>query len=106
MLLTVYGIMRKNVKKYIKTELQVVTMKSGSSKYFLLISVSLIGAVVPSHNILTHDTLGQGPNVVKEQVSNILNTSDISSKLQISRILHRSLVHLYIRKPVIREWVP
>ena len=57
-------------------------MKSGSNKYFLLISLSLIGAVVPSHNILTHDALGQGPSVVKEQVSNILNTSDTSSKLQ------------------------
>jgi len=61
--------MRKNVKKYIKTELQVVTMKSGSSKYFLLISVSLIGAVVPSLNFLTHGAVGQGPIVVKEHVS-------------------------------------
>ena len=57
-------------------------MKIGSGKYFLLISVSLIGAVTPSLNILTHDALGQGPSVVKEQVSNTLNTSDISSKLQ------------------------
>lgn len=57
-------------------------MKIGNGKYFLLISVSLIGSLTPSLNILTHDTLGQGPNVVKEQVSNTLNTSDISSKLQ------------------------
>jgi len=57
-------------------------MKIGSGKYFLLISVSLIGALTPSLNILTHDILGQGPSVVKEQVSNTLNTSDISSKLQ------------------------
>jgi len=57
-------------------------MKIGSGKYFLLISVSLIGALTPSLNILTHDALGQGPSVVKEQVSNTLNTSDISSKLQ------------------------
>ena len=57
-------------------------MKIGSGKYFLLILVSLIGALTPSLNILTHDTLGQGPSVVKEQVSNTLNTSDISSKLQ------------------------
>ena len=56
-------------------------MKIGSGKYFLLISVSLIGALTPFLNILTHDTLGQGPSVVKEQVSNTLN-SDISSKLQ------------------------
>ena len=57
-------------------------MKIGSGKYFLLISVSLIGAVVTSLNILPHDALGQGPSVVKEQVSNTSNTSDISSKLQ------------------------
>jgi hypothetical protein len=57
-------------------------MKSGSGKYFLLISVSLIGAVILSLNKLPHDALGQGPSVVKEQVSNTLNTSDISTKLQ------------------------
>jgi len=41
----------------------------GSGKYFLLISVSLIVAVVPSLNILTHDAVGQGSIVVKEHVA-------------------------------------
>ena len=74
--------MRKKRKKIYKNRTTSSRNEIGSGKYFLLISVSLIAAVVPSHNILTHDALGQGPSVVKEQVSNILNTSDISSKLQ------------------------
>ena len=57
-------------------------MKIGSGKYFLLISVSLIGTVIHSLIILPYDAVGQGPSVVKEQVSNTLNTSNISSKIQ------------------------
>ena len=53
-------------------------MKIGSGKYFLLISVTLLGAVIPSFTILTNDVLGQGLNLMKEQVSNTSNASDIS----------------------------
>jgi hypothetical protein len=53
-------------------------MKIGSGKYFLLISVTLLGAVIPSFIILTNDVLGQGLNLMKEQVSNTSNASDIS----------------------------
>ena len=53
-------------------------MKIGSGRYLLLISVTLLGAMIPSFTILTNDVLGQGLNLMKEQVSNTSNASDIS----------------------------